>query len=82
MINTGSSSLKDALYHLFDMVVLNGMSRYHLAAEALRRAGTASGLRPGNRAPNLISECEAVIARATAYSREHFEDPPEISDWT
>ena len=23
----------------FDMVVLNGMSRYHLAAEALRRAG-------------------------------------------
>ena len=25
----------------FDMVVLNGMSRYHLAAEALRRAGDA-----------------------------------------
>jgi xylulose-5-phosphate/fructose-6-phosphate phosphoketolase len=66
----------------FDMVVLNGMSRYHLAAEALRRAGEASGSRPGDRAPTLISECEAAIARATAYSREHFEDPPEISNWT
>jgi xylulose-5-phosphate/fructose-6-phosphate phosphoketolase len=66
----------------FDMVVLNGMSRYHLAAEALRRAGDASGLRLRDRAPTLISECEAAIARATAYSREHFEDPPEISNWT
>ncbi len=66
----------------FDMVVLNGMSRYHLAAEALRRAGQASRSRLGDRAPTLISECEAAIARATAYSREHFEDPPEISNWT
>src|ERR671917_584406 len=55
----------------FDMVVLNGMSRYHLAAEALRRAGDASGSRHRERAPTLISECEAAIARATAYSREH-----------
>ena len=66
----------------FDMVVLNGMSRFHLAAEALRRAGVASGSRLGDRTPTLISECEAAIARATAYSREHFEDPPEISNWT
>jgi xylulose-5-phosphate/fructose-6-phosphate phosphoketolase len=66
----------------FDMVVLNGMSRYHLAAEALRRAGETSGSRLGDRAPTLISECEAAIARATAYSREHFEDPPEIRNWT
>ena len=66
----------------FDMVVLNGMSRYHLAAEALRRAERTSDARLRDRAPTLISECEAAIARATAYSREHFEDPPEISDWT
>src|ERR671913_2156948 len=66
----------------FDMVVLNGMSRYHLAAEALRRAGEASGSRLEDRASTLISECEAAIARATAYSREHYEDPPEIRDWT
>ena len=36
----------------------------------------------GDRAPTLISECMAAIARAIAYSREHFEDPPEISNWT
>ncbi len=66
----------------FDMVVLNGMSRYHLAAEALRRAGTGPGSSLGDRGPTLISESEAAIARATAYSREYFEDPPEISDWT
>ncbi|HEV2745365.1 MAG TPA: phosphoketolase family protein [Rubrobacter sp.] len=66
----------------FDMVVLNGMSRYHLAAEALRRCGRTSDARLRDRAPTLISECEAAIARATAYSREHFEDPPEIRDWT
>ena len=66
----------------FDMVVLNGMSRYHLAAEALRRAGEASSSRLENHAPTLFAECEASIARATAYSREHFEDPPEIRNWT
>src|SRR2546423_3354862 len=60
----------------FDMVVLNGMSRYHLAAEALRRAP-----RMGQRAPALIDECTSMIARATAYSREHFEDMPEIRAW-
>jgi xylulose-5-phosphate/fructose-6-phosphate phosphoketolase len=66
----------------FDMVVLNGMSRYHLAAEALRRAGAASVSPLEDRVPALISECEAAITRAIAYSREHFDDPPEISDWT
>ena len=66
----------------FDMVVLNGMSRYHLAAEVLLRAGKISGSRLEDRALTLISECEAAIASATAYSREYFEDPPEISDWT
>jgi xylulose-5-phosphate/fructose-6-phosphate phosphoketolase len=60
----------------FDMVVLNGMSRYHLAAEALRRAARAQ-----DRAPTLIAACESLIAQAVAYSREHLEDPPEIRDW-
>ena len=65
-----------------DMAVLNDTSRCHVAAEALRRAGKISGSRLRDRVPTLISECEAAIARATAYSREHFEDPPEISNWT
>jgi xylulose-5-phosphate/fructose-6-phosphate phosphoketolase len=62
----------------FDMVVLNGMSRYHLAAEALRRCAHQRE----DRTPTLISECESLIARAAAYSREHLEDMPEIRDWT
>ncbi len=61
----------------FDMVVLNEMSRYHLAAEALRRTTHIF-----NRAPALIQTCENLIAKAVAYSREHLEDAPEISDWT
>jgi xylulose-5-phosphate/fructose-6-phosphate phosphoketolase len=61
----------------FDMVMLNGMSRWHLAIEALRRAARIS-----RRAPGLIAELENKIAKATAYAREHFEDQPEIRDWT
>jgi xylulose-5-phosphate/fructose-6-phosphate phosphoketolase len=60
----------------FDMVVLNGMSRYHLCIEALRRAA-----RVRDRAPTLIAECTARVAEATAYAREHLEDMPEIRDW-
>jgi xylulose-5-phosphate/fructose-6-phosphate phosphoketolase len=35
-----------------------------------------------DRAPTLISDCESLIARAMAYSREHLADMPEIRDWT
>ena len=59
------------------MVILNGMSRYHLAAEALRRVP-----RMQQRAPHLIDECRSLIARAVAYSQEHLEDMPEVRDWT
>jgi xylulose-5-phosphate/fructose-6-phosphate phosphoketolase len=60
----------------FDMVVLNEMSRYHLCIEALRRSERMRG-----RAPVLIDQCNALIAKATAYSKEHLEDMPEITDW-
>jgi xylulose-5-phosphate/fructose-6-phosphate phosphoketolase len=60
----------------FDMLVLNGMSRYHLAAEALNRA---TRIRP--QVPALLAELEHHIAGAVAYTREHFEDPPEIQNW-
>ncbi len=61
----------------FDMAILNGMSRYHLAIEALRRA---TRLRP--QADAIVAELENQIAKAKAYAREHLEDPPEIRDWT
>jgi xylulose-5-phosphate/fructose-6-phosphate phosphoketolase len=60
----------------FNMVVLNGMSRYHLAMEAIRRAERLQAQTTG-----LAMELRSLIAKATQYSREHFEDPPEIHDW-
>jgi xylulose-5-phosphate/fructose-6-phosphate phosphoketolase len=60
----------------FDMVVRNGMSRYHLCIEALRRGG---GALPRSRA--LIDECNAALERNHVYTREHLEDMPEIRDW-
>ncbi|MGH9486471.1 MAG: phosphoketolase family protein [Terriglobales bacterium] len=60
----------------FDMVVLNGMSRFHLAAEALRRAYPE-----GPRQQELVRACEQAIADALAYAQQHFEDAPEIRDW-
>ncbi|HEY0069752.1 MAG TPA: phosphoketolase family protein [Chloroflexia bacterium] len=60
----------------FDMVVLNEMSRYHLAISALKYATRVRGL-----AAPLVDECNTLIQRAVQYSREHFEDMPEIRDW-
>ena len=60
----------------FDMVVLNGMSRYHLAILALRFSGL-----PEARVAALTSELNGHIDAAVRYSREHFADPPEIQDW-
>ena len=60
----------------FDMVVLNGMSRFHLAALAIRFAPIAAG-----RAAELTATLRERIEDAVRYSREHFEDAPEIRDW-
>jgi xylulose-5-phosphate/fructose-6-phosphate phosphoketolase len=58
----------------FDMVVKNGMSRYHLCMEALRRSGY------GQSGP-LMAWCEGKLGEHLAYTREKFEDMPEIRDW-
>jgi xylulose-5-phosphate/fructose-6-phosphate phosphoketolase len=60
----------------FQMVVLNEMSRFHLAAAAIRRAPRLAA-----RAPELLAQCEARIAAANAYAYEHLEDQPEVRDW-
>ena len=60
----------------FDMVVLNGMSRYHLAIEAIKRS-----TRIHQTAPNLVAELRLLIARAVQYSHDYLEDQPEIRDW-
>jgi hypothetical protein len=60
----------------FQMVVLNEISRYHIAMAALQRAN-----RPGMATSGLIEQCRSALDSATAYAHAHFEDPPEIRDW-
>jgi xylulose-5-phosphate/fructose-6-phosphate phosphoketolase len=60
----------------FQMCVLNSVSRFHLAAEAIRRVP-----RLKDRVPGLIADCESRIEQSVAYAHEHLEDPPEIRDW-
>ncbi|MGO4103738.1 phosphoketolase [Leifsonia sp. YAF41] len=60
----------------FDMVVVNRMSRYHLALEALHRV---SGQFDG--AAVLVEHCERMLALHHDYIREHLEDLPAIRDW-
>jgi xylulose-5-phosphate/fructose-6-phosphate phosphoketolase len=60
----------------FDMVILNGMSRYHLAELAIR----FSPLEP-DRIAELSATLQGLIDDAVRYSHDHFEDAPEIRDW-
>ncbi len=60
----------------FDMLVVNGISRYHIAIEALHRA---SRLR--SEAGDVIRTFENVLAEHKAYIVEHGEDMPEIANW-
>jgi len=61
----------------FDMVVLNGMSRYHIAIAALQRAR-----RPPPQASRLVDECEEMLRKHHAYVRAELQDLPEIRNWT
>jgi xylulose-5-phosphate/fructose-6-phosphate phosphoketolase len=58
------------------MVVLNEMSRFHLALEAIRRTP-----RFESRAESLSDRLNQMIVDAGRYAREHMEDPAEIRDW-
>jgi xylulose-5-phosphate/fructose-6-phosphate phosphoketolase len=60
----------------FDMVVLNHMSRYDLCIEALKRVPR---VRP--QSGRLVAELQLLTDQAVEYSRQHFEDVPEITDW-
>jgi xylulose-5-phosphate/fructose-6-phosphate phosphoketolase len=60
----------------FDMVVLNQVSRYHLALHALSYARR----RPDG-GPELAEHCQHMLEQHHAYVRTHFEDMPEVRDW-
>ncbi|MET4068840.1 xylulose-5-phosphate/fructose-6-phosphate phosphoketolase [Bradyrhizobium sp. S3.2.6] len=60
----------------FDMVVLNGLDRYHLAIEAIERV-------PGlaTKAAQVKQQFRDKLIEHSRYVREHGEDMPEIRDW-
>jgi xylulose-5-phosphate/fructose-6-phosphate phosphoketolase len=61
----------------FDMVVLNETSRFDIAIDAIRRAR-----RPLANAAELTAQCRQALADHRVYVATHFEDLPEIRDWT
>ena len=61
----------------FDMAVLNHMSRYQLAIDALRRAAASRfDITP------VVRMLEASLERHRYHVRTHGEDLPEIRDWS
>ena len=59
----------------FDMVVLNGVDRYHLAMDALRRTSRA------DTSAEVIDAWERKLDEHHRYIREYGEDVAEIQDW-
>jgi xylulose-5-phosphate/fructose-6-phosphate phosphoketolase len=60
----------------FDMAVMNGLDRFHLALAAIRRV---PGL--GERAKGLETTLHAKLEEHGRYVRAHGEDMPEIRNW-
>ena len=60
----------------FDMVMLNDLDRFHLVMDVIDRV-------PGlaETAAHVRQEMEDERLRHRAYTREHGEDPPELTDW-
>jgi xylulose-5-phosphate/fructose-6-phosphate phosphoketolase len=61
----------------FDMVMLNDLDRFHLVMDVIDRVPSLRG-----RAAGVRQQMADERLRARAYTREHGEDVPEISDWT
>jgi xylulose-5-phosphate/fructose-6-phosphate phosphoketolase len=60
----------------FDMVVLNKMSRYHLAMDALKYL-----TRLRSEVSEVIDAFNLKLYEHHTYIREHLEDMPEIRNW-
>ncbi len=60
----------------FDMVVLNNMSRFQLAAEAVRRAPFIS-----EKAIAFIEYCDNKLKEHKKFIYENLDDMPEIRNW-
>ncbi|MET3892605.1 phosphoketolase [Bosea sp. OAE506] len=60
----------------FDMLVMNGLDRFHLAIAAIERL-----TKPGPEAERARRRFEDRLIAHAAHIREHGEDMPEIRDW-
>jgi xylulose-5-phosphate/fructose-6-phosphate phosphoketolase len=60
----------------FDMVMLNDLDRFHLVMDVIDRVPEL-----GERAAQLRQEMEDERLRHRAYTREHGEDPPQLTGW-
>ena len=61
----------------FDMVMLNGLDRFHLVMDVIDRVPEL-----GERAAHLRQEMEDERLRHRAYTREYGDDSPDVRDWT
>ncbi len=61
----------------FDMVMLNDLDRFHLVMDVIDRVP-----RLGERAAHLRQYMIDERLRHRAYTREHGEDPPELTAWS
>jgi xylulose-5-phosphate/fructose-6-phosphate phosphoketolase len=61
----------------FDMVMLNDLDRFHIVIDVIDRV---QGL--AERASHLRQRMSDERLRHRAYTREHGEDPPELTGWT
>jgi xylulose-5-phosphate/fructose-6-phosphate phosphoketolase len=62
----------------FDMTVLNGASRYHLAHDALHRAGERGFAVPST----AVTACIDALRRHAEFIRAEGYDLPEVTAWT
>jgi xylulose-5-phosphate/fructose-6-phosphate phosphoketolase len=60
----------------FDMVMMNDLDRFHLVMDVIDRVPTL-----GSRAAELRQRMVDARVLARLYTREHGEDPPEVSGW-
>ena len=61
----------------FDMVMLNDLDRFHLVIDVLDRVPRLSG-EGGHLRQHMVDE----RLRCRAWTREHGDDPPDVSGWT
>jgi xylulose-5-phosphate/fructose-6-phosphate phosphoketolase len=60
----------------FDMAIMNDMDRFHLVMDVIDRVPGLS-----ERAAHIRQKMQDTRLDARAYTREHGEDDPSITDW-